>query len=72
MAQWEYCTIDESHNGFIVHFSDKRPNVEHGRYRDIAQILGELGQEGWELVSAFAPKIPIRETCFVLKRPLQG
>jgi hypothetical protein len=66
MQKWEHLTISrikfDSHKGYIV----ERINNKYvsGEDMDFFSYLGELGDEGWEIVA-------YSEHTYVLKRPVE-
>jgi hypothetical protein len=76
--EWEYAKVNYGQEGDFDHLGRmkwvayiSRPDAERLDVRDhvgIEQVLNELGQEGWLLVSQ-QPSVGINTTDYVLKRP---
>ena len=53
-TRWQYCQIEVGTGGGILKqfFADREP-VETNLHHNWTGMLGKLGEQGWEMVSAF-------------------
>jgi hypothetical protein len=73
-ARWQYCQIEVGTNsmGVLKQFFADRDPVETNLHTSWPGMLAKLGEQGWEMVSAFPSeggrgRSPLT---YVLKRPL--
>lgn len=74
LTRWQYCQIETRTNDTGVlrqFFADRKP-VETELHQNWPAMLGKLGEQGWELVSAVANEggLGRRPLTYVLRRPL--
>ncbi len=75
-TRWQYCQIEVGANnmGILRQFFADRDPVETNLHANWSAMLGKLGEQGWELVSAFPNeggrgRNPLT---YVLKRQFSG
>jgi hypothetical protein len=56
MERWEYAIVEWLWNQDWIHYllPDGTHNRQKGSYAEVVELLTNLGQEGWEVVSAVA------------------
>jgi hypothetical protein len=72
-AKWQYCQIEVGMNniGTLRQFFADRDPMETDLHITWPAMLAKLGEQGWELVSAFPNESRGRSPLtYVLKRPL--
>jgi hypothetical protein len=64
MQRWEY-------RQFVATFEPQRMTVtwNNGSVQRVEEVLADFGEDGWELVSAFARK---EQVMYVMKRPVES
>jgi hypothetical protein len=66
MQKWEYLNLQSLNNEYSI---NGEAFVAYKKGEDALKVINKLGNEGWELVSAFAYHLSDRE--YMFKRPIK-